>query len=156
MYNDNLARKYEMPKRGKEVAVSTPKELPKSKKKVKVNIGNALKLGLILVCFVAGSLLVLSKNVEVTEQNDKVSKLKEEYSVLETDNRKKEIEISRKVDIATVEEKAISSCNMNRARQDQILYVDVQTEDYGVVSQENKDVAADKKGFIRGLIAYLK
>lgn len=156
MYNDNLARKYEMPKRGKEVTVSSLGKLPKSKKKVKVNIENVLKLALILVCFVAGSLLVLSKNVKVTEQNDKVSKLKDEYSVLETDNRKKEIEISRKVDIATVEEKAISSCNMNRARQDQILYVDVQTEDYGVVSREKKDDATDKKGFIRGLIAYLK
>lgn len=155
MYNDNLARKYEPSKRGREISVSAVRKLPVKQKKVKVNVGNTLKLGAVLLCFVIGSFLVLSKNVKVTEQNEKVAKLKNEYSVLETDNRKKEIEISRKVDIATVEEKAIAGCNMNRARQDQILYVDVQTEDYGVVSEENK-TENNKKGFIRGIIAYFR
>lgn len=153
MYNDNLARKYEPRKRGLEIPVDTARR-PKAKKKVKVNVGNAFKLGLFLVVFVLGSLLVLGRNVAVTEQREKVTKLKEEYSLLETENRKKEIEISQKVDIATVEERAISVSNMNRARQDQIMYIDVQEEDYGVVAAKTND--DENTGILNGLLAYLK
>lgn len=153
MYNDNLARKYEAPKRGESLSVSVPRKLKVPEKKNRVNLGNAFKLVILLAFFVAGSLLVLGRNVKVTEQSKKVARLKEEYSVLETENRKKEIEISRKVDLATIEEAAVSSCNMNRARQDQIVYIDVQAEDYGVVVQQEEQ---ENKGFIRGLLAYLK
>ena len=91
----------------------------------------------------------------VTEQSNKVAELKKEYSALETENRKREIEISRKVDIATVEERAISVCNMNRARQEQIQYITVQAEDYGVVTAQNKD-NNEKSGTMWGLLAYLR
>ena len=155
MYNDNLARKYEPSKRGQEVPVTTVRKLKKREKKVRVNVQNTVKLGTLLALFVLGSLLVLSRNVVVTEQSKKVSELKNEYSVLETENRKKEIEISRKVDIATVEERAISSCNMNRARQEQIMYIDVQAEDYGVVTPQKED-KEEKNGIMWGLLAYLK
>ena len=147
MYSDNLARKYESSK--------IPVTRVKKKKKLKVNVANTLKLLSLLACFVIGSFLVLSVNVMVTEQSKKVAELKKEYSALETENRKREIEISRKVDIATVEERAISVCNMNRARQDQIQYINVQAEDYGIVTaQNNKD--EEKSGIMWGLLAYLK
>ena len=154
MYNDNLARKYEPRKRGKEISVNTARQLRQQEKKLRLNLTNALKLGFLLAIFVAGSLFVLSRNVAVTEQSEKVSQLKEEYSLIETENRKKEIEISRKVDIATVEEKAIAVSNMNRARQDQIMYINVQAEDYGVVASKEED--DENKGIMWGLLAYLK
>ena len=147
MYRDNLARKYETSK--------IPVTRVRKKKKLKVNVANTLKLLSLLFCFVIGSFLVLSINVTVTEQSKKVAELKKEYSALETENRKREIEISRKVDIATVEERAISVCNMNRARQDQIQYVNVQAEDYGIVTAQNNK-AEEKSGIMWGLLAYLK
>lgn len=154
MYNDNLARKYEPRKRGKEIPVTTPRQLRQHKRKLRVNLTNALKLGVLLAIFVVGSLFVLSRNVKVTEQSERVQKLKEEYSLIETENRKKEIEISRKVDIATVEEKAIAVSNMNRARQDQIMYINVQAEDYGVVASKERN--EESGGVMWGLLAYLK
>ena len=154
MYNDNLARKYAPEKRGHEISVARVRTTAKTRKKVKLNIGNTLKLGVLLFVFVMGSFLVLTRNVKVTEQGKRVSELKAEHSLLETENRKLEIDISRKVDIATVEERAISSCNMNRARQGQIMYVDVQAEDYGVVN--SKKEKHDNSGIMWGLLAYLK
>lgn len=155
MYNDNLARKYEPSKRGQEISVSTVRKLRKPAKKAKVNFAKLFRVGKLITFFVLGSMLVLSRNVAVTEQSEKVAKLKKEYSRLETDNRKKEIEISQKIDIATVEERAISNSNMNRARQEQIMYVDVQAEDYGVVASQNSE-KEEKNGIMWGLLAYLK
>lgn len=153
MYNDNLARKLDTHSYNGNISVSTPRKLKAPQKKTRINVDRAVKLGIFLIVFVLGSLLVLGKNVKVTEQGKKVSKLKEEYSRIETENRKKELEISRKVDLATVEEAAIASCNMNRARQEQIVYINVQAEDYGVVYGQDEP---EKTGFLRGLLAYLK
>lgn len=153
MYNDNLARKLDTHSYNGNISVSTPRKLKAPQKKTRINVDRAVKLSIFLIVFVLGSLLVLGKNVKVTEQGKKVSKLKEEYSRIETENRKKELEISRKVDLATVEEAAIASCNMNRARQEQIVYINVQAEDYGVVYGQDEP---EKTGFLRGLLAYLK
>ena len=155
MYNDNLARVHKPLGQERRVSVSEVRKLKKTAPKIRVNVGNVAKLAIVLVVFVVGSVLVLSRNVMVTEQSGKVAKLKEEYSMLETENRKREIAISQQVDIATVEEYAISNCNMNRARQEQIMYVDVQAEDYGVVVNNITD-EAESSSFMRGLLAYLK
>ena len=153
MYNDNLARKLDTHSYNGNISVSAPRKLKAPQKKTRINVDRAVKLSIFLIVFVLGSLLVLGKNVKVTEQGKKVSKLKEEYSRIETENRKKELEISRKVDLATVEEAAIASYNMNRARQEQIVYINVQAEDYGVVYGQDEP---EKTGFLRGLLAYLK
>ena len=155
MHNDNLARVRKPLGRTRRITASEMRKFRNASPKTRINVGNVVKLTTLLLVFVCGSILVLSRNVMVTEQSRKVAELKREYSMLETENRKREIAISQKVDIATVEEYAISNCNMNRARQEQIMYVDVRADDYGVVVSREDDENGTN-GFKKGLLAYLK
>lgn len=82
MYNDNLARKLDTHSYNGNISVSAPRKLKAPQKKTRINVDKAVKLSIFLIVFVLGSLLVLGKNVKVTEQGKKVSKLKEEYSSL--------------------------------------------------------------------------
>ena len=72
--------------------------------------------------------------------------------------KKKEIEINQKIDLKTVEELAVASYNMNRARKEQIVYIDVQGQDYGVMAKAPTEEHAEDNNFNvhTGLMAYLE
>lgn len=149
-YNDNLARKYEYSaslKREPNLTFGV-----ENAKKTQQRI-NAVKFVLVILFFLVGAGAILSKNVQVTEQKNKVSELTSTYNKLVHDNKKTEIEINKKIDLKTVEEIAISNYNMNRAKKSQVVYIDVEQEDYAVI---NDPTTSEKEDVTKGMVAYLK
>ena len=61
------------------------------------------------------------------------------------------------MDLKTVEELAIASYGMNRARSEQIVYIDVPDQDYGVMAKApaKEDTSENNFGIQNGMIAYL-
>ena len=149
-YNDNLARKYEY-------SASLRKEpnltLGADKSRKTQQKITAVKFALVILFFLIGAGSILSKNAQVTEQKNKVSELSSEYNRLVHDNKKAEIEINKKIDLKTVEEIAISNYNMNRAKKSQVVYIDVEQEDYAVINEPSSDKDEDVTA---GMVAYLK
>ena len=73
-------------------------------------------------------------------------------------NKKKEIEINQKIDLKTVEELAVASYNMNRARKEQVVYIDVKGQDYGVMAKNTSPEEEPTENFnvLTGLMTYLE
>ncbi len=150
-YNDNLARKYEYSANVQKSSVTLGKS---HAEQVKQRVTMAKFLAVILF-FVVGAGILLSKNAQVTEQKNKVADLKKEYNTLVHENKKAEIEINQKIDLKTVEEIAISNYNMNRAKKSQVVYIDVQQEDYAVINGD-VDAEEEKNSSTSSLVAYLQ
>ena len=132
MYNSNLAHK----PRGLSYDIShtiEKREKGLSKKKK----AGYIKAAIVLVFALLGAMSLLARNVTNTETGNRIKKLKEEYTVLCTENQKKEVEIGKKVDLKTIEELAVSSYKMNRARKEQIIHINVSGQDYGVVASNH-------------------
>ncbi len=116
-----------------------------------------LKIAVCIFCFILGGISLIIHNTQITEQSKKNAALKTQYAELYSANKKKEVEINQKMDLKTVEELAIASYGMNRARSEQIVYIDVPDQDYGVMAKApSQDGAADDHfGIQNGMIAYL-
>jgi hypothetical protein len=154
MYNDNLAYKPFKINRG---PVGDIKHIVK-KKVSKQQKSSYLKYTVLIAFFMLASISLLVKNVEVTEQSKKNTALKVEYSNLYSQNKKKEMDINKKIDLKTVEEIALATYGMNRARKDQIVYVDVKGQDYGIVAKgdDPKEDKDKKIATLTGLLAYFE
>ncbi len=153
-YNDNLARRYNNAS-GVHRASNDTFTLGKSRKEqINQRVGSLKFLAFILF-FIVAAVILLSKNVQVTEQKNKVSDLKKEYNAIVHENKKKEIEINQKIDLKKVEEIAISNYNMNRAKKSQIVYINVEQEDYAVINGVT-DSDNEKTSVSEGLVAYLQ
>jgi hypothetical protein len=151
MYNDNLAYK---PLIEKKRRVSDINHIVKKKPRQEQK-HTYYRLTIFIVLFMVASISLLLKNAQVNEQSAKNAKLKIEYADIYSQNKKKEIEINKKIDLKTVEEIAISTYGMNRARKEQIVYVDVKGQDYGIVAKTNTEETKDKKtNTLTGLLAY--
>ena len=154
-YNDNLARKYEHSADIRKKAGTSSVTFGKSRKEVVNKRVRTLKFVTVVLFFLVGAGILLSKNAQVTEQKNRVSDLKEEYNRIVHDNKKTEIEINQKIDLKTVEEIAISNYNMNRAKKSQIVYINVEQEDYAVINETPQD-GEEKPSLTNSLVAYLK
>jgi Tfp pilus assembly protein PilN len=154
MYNDNLAYKPLIKNKGH---VGDIKHIIK-KKPSKKQKATYLKISILIAFFMVASISLLIKNVEVTEQSKRNASLKLQYSELYSQNKKKEMDINKKIDLKTVEEIAIATYGMNRARKEQIVYVDVKGQDYGIVAKaEDEQAEKDKKiNTLTGLLAYFE
>lgn len=157
MYNDNLARKeyysdYSNRRTTKthDVTFGRKAQAKKSQKAF------GFKCLAVAAVVLVGSLFLITKNMQVTEQKKKVSQLNSEYATLLSENKKAQVDINKKIDLKTVEELAISNYGMNRAKKSQIVYIDVSAEDYGVINSQNEDDEKEDKQFLSGLMAYLK
>ncbi len=158
MYNDNLARKQYYSDYSNNHITKTHDVTFGKRKQVKKN-QTAFKLKCVaVVCVILiGSLFLLTKNMQVTEQKRKVSQLNSEYTKLLSENKKAQVDINKSIDLKAVEELAISNYGMNRAKKSQIVYIDVLAEDYGVInSQKDEDDKKEDRKFLSGLMAYLK
>ena len=116
------------------------------------------RIAIVIAFFILGGISLVLQNVQITEQSKKNATLKAEYAELYSANQKKEIEINQKIDLKTVEELAVASYNMNRARKEQIVYIEVKGQDYGVMAKTNPQEdssAADHFHGQNGLVAYL-
>ena len=130
MYNTNLAHESIEKPRGKALDIRhTIKKRMTREKRI-----TYAKLALVILFVILGSMSILIRNVANTETGNRVKKLKEEYTLLCTENQKLEVEIGKKVDLKTIEEIAVSSYGMNRAKKDQIIHINVSGQDYGVVA----------------------
>lgn len=134
MYKESTARKYQHSQ-----SANPHLTLGKSKKSIIARRVFVVKVVAFLVFLGVLASIILSMDARLTEQSEKVSAMKKEYSKLLSENKKAEIEINKKIDLKTVEEIAISNYNMNRARKSQVVYIDVKAEDYGVVNSANED-----------------
>ncbi len=117
-----------------------------------------LKVAVVIAFFIIGGISLILQNVQITEQSNQNAKLKSQYAELYSSNKKKEIEINQKVDLKTVEELAVASYNMNRARKEQIVYIDVKGQDYGVMAkaQTHNDDDAENFNGLSSWMAYLE
>ncbi len=153
-YNDNLARKHEYSADIRKKAHTSDMTFGKSNREVVQQRVRTLKFVTVILFFIVAAGILLSKNAQVTEQKNRVSELKEEYNRIVHENKKTEIEINQKIDLKTVEEIAISNYNMNRAKKSQIVYINVEQEDYAVINGTPQEVE-EKSTLTNRLVAYL-
>ena len=115
-----------------------------------------LKIGIFIFCFIFGGISLIIHNAQLTEQSKINAALKSQYAELYSANKKKEVEINQKMDLKTVEELAIASYGMNRARSEQIVYIDVPDQDYGVMAKASTTQdTTNHYGIQSGMLAYL-
>lgn len=128
------------------------------KKQVKEKQQAHWKIAVVIAFFIIGGISLILQNVQITEQSNKNAELKAHYAQLYSSNKKKEIEINQKIDLKTVEELAVASYNMNRARKEQIVYIDVKGQDYGVMAKQIQTDEAPEENFnvLTGLMTYLE
>ncbi len=129
-----------------------------AKRKQKEKALSQLRLTIVIAFFILGGISLILQNVQITEQSKINANLKSQYAELYSANKKKEIEINQKIDLKTVEELAVASYNMNRARKEQVVYIDVKGQDYGVMAKaapQEEDSSAKKFTVLNGLVAYL-
>ena len=150
---DNLA--YE--RKHKERAITHDFRPIAEKKRAKEKKRYHLRVFLFILCFIVGGISLISNNARITEQSKTNAALKAQYAELYSANKKKEVQINQKIDLKTVEELAIASYGMNRARSEQIVYIDVPDQDYGVMAQasETSDSNTKNFGIQNSMIAYL-
>lgn len=127
------------------------------KKQAKEKRLGHLKVAILIAFFIIGGISLILQNVQITEQSNQNAKLKAQYAELYSSNKKKEIDINHKIDLKTVEELAVASYNMNRARKEQVVYIDVKGQDYGVMAkaQPQEDATENFNG-LNGWMAYLE
>ncbi len=115
------------------------------------------RVAVFIFCFILGGISLIVHNTQITEQSKKNASLKAQYAELYSANKKKEVQINQKMDLKTVEELAIASYGMNRARSEQIVYIDVPDQDYGVMAKApaSEDTSENNFGIQNGMIAYL-
>lgn len=154
MAQENLA--YQS-KRKKEALMHDIRPVIEKKRKKEKQLSH-IKAVVLIAFFIVGGFSLVLQNVQITEQSKKNANLKSEYAELYSANKKKEIEINKKIDLKTVEELAVASYNMNRARSSQIVYIDVKGQDYGVMAKATPDEdSSDEKIRVQnGLVAYLE
>ena len=87
---------------------------------------------IVLFVFIAASALVYINVMAIRAATEK-EKLQKQYALLVDDNKQKEMEISRKVDIKVIEKKAVDELGMQKPDNSQIVYVNVKKENSEVV-----------------------
>ncbi len=81
----------------------------------------------VLFVFIAASVLVYINVMAIRAATEK-EKLQKEYTLLVDDNKQKEMEISRKVDVKVIEKKAVDELGMQKPDNSQIIYVNVKKD----------------------------
>ena len=144
-------------KRKKEALMHDIRPVIEKKRKKEKQLSH-IKAVVLIAFFIVGGFSLVLQNVQITEQSKKNANLKSEYAELYSANKKKENEINKKIDLKTVEDLAVASYNMNRARSSQIVYIDVKGQDYGVMAKATPDEdSSDEKIRVQnGLVAYLE
>lgn len=150
---DNLAYK---PKQDEAAIVHDLRPIAE-KRKTKAKKRFQFKVAVFIFCFILGGISLIIHNTRLTEQSKVNAALKSQYAELYSANKKKEVEINQKMDLKTVEELAIASYGMNRARSEQIVYIDVPDQDYGVMAKapSSQSTSTNNFGIQNGMIAYL-
>ena len=123
------------------------KESEEKKNKKKSGIF-AFMCAVYIVAIVAS---LLFKTVDINEQKISLSAMEEEYNELCTCNKKLEVDINSKIDLRKVEEIAIAQLDMNQPKKSQIVYINTEPKEYGVVVGA-EDGKSDKSG---GVLASL-
>lgn len=114
-----------------------------------------MTVGVIGVFLIASALVYL--NVMMLRASTEAETLKDELALITEQNNQKEMEISRKLDLKLVEEKAINELGMQKPDNSQIVYVGVKQTSYSEVSKEQsvgKSVADYVKNAVDGFVEY--
>lgn len=97
---------------------------------------------------------VLYGNARIIQASSHVSELQAELKKVTEDNTQKLLELEKSLDLKKVEEIATKELGMKRPDKYQIVYVDVQQNDYGEVTQtEKSDSVQGTFGAIRQSIS---
>ncbi len=84
---------------------------------------------------------IVSSYTELTELTSESSKLKNQNEQLLNDQKRMQAELDMRTNLKDIEEIATSELYMHKVEQDQIIYVDLTSEDTG-------NVIEDERGFI--------
>ncbi len=129
-------------------------DIKKNSKKRKNSGLFAFMCAVYIVAIIAS---LLFKTVEINEQKIELNNLKSDYNELCAYNKKLEVDINSKIDLRKVEEIAIAQLDMNQPKKSQIVYINTEPKDYGVVFDEqsgNPDSSSILASLIRSLNGY--
>ena len=98
---------------------------------------------------------LLFKTVDINEQKIRLSAMEKEYNELCTYNKKLEVDINSKIDLRKVEEIAIAQLDMNQPKKSQIVYINTEPKDYGVVVADENGNSDKSGGVLASLIKSL-
>ncbi len=126
-------------------------EIRKDAKKKKKSGMFAFVCAVYIVAIVAS---LLFKTVEINEQKINLNNMKSEYNELCAYNKKLEVDINSKIDLRKVEEIAIAQLDMNQPKKSQIVYINTEPKDYGVVFGEESEYK-DNSNILASLIKSL-
>ena len=93
------------------------------------NKNTRTKVAYILVAGLAFSFLI-AKTVAVSDTEKKISELTEELSVQQTYTSEKTFELEQKVSLTAIEEAAMTRLGMQRPDKTQVVYLDIEKDDY--------------------------
>ncbi len=115
-----------------------------------------LVIGVIAV-FIAASALVYV-NVMALRANSDIADLEKQLAMVIDNNRQKEIEINRKLDMKVIEKKAVDKLGMQKPDNSQIVYVDVRKENkvevYGSASVADSGIVNTVKAMFTNIWEY--
>lgn len=99
-----------------------------------------------IIALSAAAYFMISKNVQLHESKDKITKLENELTMLESNTSQKIFELEQSVDLNAVEQIASTRLNMQRPEKYQIVYINVQTDDVADITSGNVEGVKSKVG----------
>ena len=148
MANSNLAYKYDNLSRIEDEDARVREQKKREAQKIKVR--DQRRLNFFVICSIIvlsmAAYFMISKNVQYQESNDKIKKLENELTMLESNTSQKIFELEQSVDLNAVEQIASTRLNMQRPEKCQIVYINVQTDDVAEVTADNVEGVKSKVG----------
>jgi cell division protein FtsL len=144
----NLAYKYDNLSRIEDEDAQIREEKKREAKKIKLR--SQRRLNFFVICAVVAlsmaAYFMISKNVQVHETKDQITKLENELAMLESNTSQKIFELEQSVDLNAVEQIATTRLNMQRPEKYQIVYINVQTDDVTEVTANNVEGVKNQVG----------
>ncbi len=133
----NNAYKYE------QEPVRVQRRAPKRKNK------NASKAFVLLAVITLLAFCLLFRSAQLLAQKNEINSLAKELEAVQSEIIQQEFEINKTIDFNTVENIATTKLGMQRADKSQIVYVDMNNEDYAEVENQGQNVFS---AFIRKIL----
>lgn len=132
LFDTNLRQKKEYV-----IEVATNKSSFKAKRMAAVNIIVAV----LIACMCA---VLVNSYAKLTELTSGVASLQKEYKVLQSENRRLEVQLRGKTDLREIEDIAVNQYYMQRVSRSQVEYIALESEDRAVVYAKEDGGALDR------------
>ena len=122
----------------------------KKREALRLKIKAQRRLNFFVICSIIAlsmaAYFMISKNVQLHESQDKITKLENELAMMESNTSQKIFELEQSVDLNAVEQIASTRLNMQRPEKYQTVYINVQTDDVAEITADNVEGVKSKVG----------